>query len=194
MTETSCCLSSHPKFFCNIGASIFSLPIVSGRLIHEAENFKDISTYIGSLSVTFFCVLQNVWRLFHEAGTLKDCLTFFRQLQQSFFCGSWMLSSYGITSSRPGKSSFLPKWLTNYIRSLFDAHNPLEVDWCCQEQMCLIVLKSPKFLKHFKCHIIEVSERWEEYFLTEIYLYIAWKSNMTIILTIKDSYLLAYIS
>ena len=64
-------------------------------------------------------------RLFHEAGTPKDSLTF-SQVQQSFHCKSCMFSSYSITSSRPGKRSFLPKWLTNSIRSLFDAHLSIE--------------------------------------------------------------------
>ena len=29
-----------------------------------------------------------------------------------------------------------------------------EVDRCCQEQMCLIVMKNPMLTKHFKCHIL----------------------------------------
>ena len=96
-------------------------------------------------------------RLFHEAGTLKDHLTF-KQVQQSSLCG-FFVSSLCIN---PGKSNFFPKWLTNSLRNFFNAYHPLEVDWCCQEQMCLIVMKSPKFLKHFKCHILLVFERFEE--------------------------------
>ena len=103
-------------------------------------------------------------RLFHEAGTLKDCLTF-RQVHQSFFYASCMSRTYSITSSSPGKSSFLPKCLTNSIRSLFDAHHPLEVDWRCQKKMLLIAMKSPKFLKHFKCHSLLAFERFKDYLL-----------------------------
>ena len=62
--------------------------------------------------------------LFHE---LRICLTFFSQLQQSFLYGSCISSSCSIISSSPGKSSFLPKWLINSIRRLFDAYLPLEV-------------------------------------------------------------------
>ena len=80
-------------------------------------------------------------RLFHEAGTPKDHLTF-RLVQQSFLCGSCMSSS----SSSPGKSSFLPKWLANSIRSIFDIHHLLEVAWYCQVQLCVTVMKNPKFL------------------------------------------------
>ena len=51
---------------------------------------------------------------------------------------------------------------TNSIRSLFNAHHLLEVAWCCQERMCLTVIKVLRF-KTFKCHILKVSERFEEY-------------------------------
>ena len=85
-------------------------------------------------------------RLFHEAGTPKNGLAF-RQVQQSFLCGSCVSSSYIIASSSPEKSNFLPKWLTNAIRNLFNVHYALDVDWCCQEQMCLTAMKIPKFLK-----------------------------------------------
>ena len=139
MTETSRCLDSYPKFLCIVGAPIFSLQAHNiQRHFHEAGNFKGNS--VTSLSAVS-CRMSR--RLFHESGTPKDHLTF-RQVQQSSFCGFSVSSLY----NSPGKSSFLPKWLTNSIRSLFDAHLPLEVDWCCQEQTCLIVMKSPKLLKH----------------------------------------------
>ena len=83
-------------------------------------------------------------RLFHEAGTPKDHLTF-RQVQQSFLCGFFVSS----LCNSPGKSSFLPKWLTNSIRSLFDAHLSLEVAWCCQEQICLTVMESLAYWERF---------------------------------------------
>ena len=103
-------------------------PIVFSRHFYEAGNFKDSSTYIGSLSVTFFCVLQNVYEIFfHEAGTPKNYLTFLRQLQQLSFYGSHMSSSHSLTSISPGKSNFLPKWLTNTTKSFFGAYHPLEV-------------------------------------------------------------------
>ena len=102
-------------------------PIVSSRLFHRAGNLKHSFTYIGKahqLLSSVSCRMSG--RLFHKAGTLKEHLTF-RQVQPSFLCGSCMSSSYNIRRSSPGKSSFLPKWLTNAIRSLFNAHLPLEV-------------------------------------------------------------------
>ena len=50
-------------------------------------------------------------RLFYIAGTPKDC-PMCRQVQQSFLCGFYMFSS----SSSPGNSSFVPKWLNSSIR------------------------------------------------------------------------------
>ena len=57
----------------------------------------------------------------------KRMVSTLRQVQQSFLCGFCMSSSYSIESSTPGKSSFLPKCLTNSIRNLSNAHLPLEV-------------------------------------------------------------------
>ncbi|KAM7323992.1 hypothetical protein ACRRTK_016297 [Alexandromys fortis] len=111
-------------------------------------------------------------RLFHEAGTPKGHLTF-RQVQQSSLCGF----SVSSLCNSPGKSSFLPKWLSNSIRILFDAHLPLEIDWCCQEQMCLIVMKNPKLLKYLKCHILQPLKDMKNAYLTKISLYISRKSN-----------------
>ena len=137
MTETSCCLTVTQSSSVPLGyPSSAYRPIVSSRHFHEAGTFKDSS-------VTICCVLQNVSRLFHESGTPKDHLTF-RQVQQSSLCGFSCVQF--IQQSR--QEQFLPKWLTNSIRSLFDAHLPLKVDWCYQEQTCLIVMKSPKLLKH----------------------------------------------
>ena len=65
-------------------------------------------------------------RLFNEAGTLRDHPVFWN-VQQSLFCGSCMSSSSSIPSSSPCKSSFLPKWQANFIRSLLDAYHSLEV-------------------------------------------------------------------
>ena len=126
LTETSYCLNSHPKFFYNILISTSAYrPKVSSRLFHEAGYFKDSSAYIGSLSVTFFCVLQNVCSLFYEVGTPKDGLVF-RQIQQS--TSLWVLHvqfiQHNILQSRQ--------------ESLFNVHCPPQVDWCCQEQVCLM--------------------------------------------------------
>ena len=150
MTETSCCLDSHSKFFCTIGAFILAYwPIVSGRLFHGGGNFKDSSTYIGSLSVTFFCILQNVWQT-HEAGTLKDGLTF------SQVISLWVLyvqfTQHSIKKSR--QKQFLSQMASKLHNEPLQSHLPFEVYWSCQEHMCLTVMKSPKFLKHFKCHIL----------------------------------------
>lgn len=52
----------------------------------------------------------------------------------------------------------------NSISSLFNAHIFSETDWCCQELTCLIVIKKKKskLLKHLKCHILQISEGFEE--------------------------------
>ena len=112
------------------------------------------------------------YRLFHESETLKDHLIF-RQVQQSSLCEYFMSS----LCNSPGKISFLPKWLTKFIRSLFNAHLPQEVVWCCQEQTCLIVMKSTKLLKHFKGPNLQSLKDMKCAFLTEIYLYISRKTN-----------------
>ena len=154
MTQSSSVSLGHPS-------SAFR-PIVSRGISMKQE----ISKAIQSLSAVS-CRMSR--RLFHESGTPKDHLTF-RQVQQSSLCGFSVSSLY----NSPGKSSFLPKWLTNSIRSLFDALLPLEVDWCCQEQTCLIVMKSPKLLKHYMpCSV--VLERYE--CLSEIYLCTSRKSD-----------------
>ena len=149
MTETSHCLYSHPKFFCTIGASIFSLQAHTIQS-HGAEISKAVQS-LSAVSCTMSCIL------FHESETTKDQITFW-QVQQSFLCGFFVFSLCIST----GKSSFLPKWLSNSIRSLFNAHLPLEVDWCCKEQMCLIVMKRSNLLKHLKpCSIVfERDEEW----------------------------------
>ncbi len=144
MTETSRCLNSHPKFFCTVGASIFSLQAHSIQQTFSSS--RKVPKTVQSLSAVS-CRMSR--RLFHESGTPKDHLIF-KQVQQSSLC------RFSVSSlcNSPGKSSFLSKWLSNSIRILFNAHLPLEVDWCRQEQTCLIVMKNPKLLKYFKCHIL----------------------------------------
>ena len=91
-------------------------------------------------------------RLFHEAGTLRNHLIF-RQVQQSLSSPSRrVLCVQFIQQSR--QEQFLAQMARKLHRSLFEAHLPLEVDWCHQEQMCLIVMKNSKLLKHLKCHIL----------------------------------------
>ena len=123
MTEVSCYLDSHPKFFLMIGASIFSLQVNSiQQTFPGSRKFqRQFHQYWQLVSHFFLCPAEC-----HEAGTPKDRLTFLRQVQQSFLCGSYMSSFYSILSNSPGKSSFLPKWLANSLRSLFDVHLPLE--------------------------------------------------------------------
>ena len=137
MTETSRCLDSHPQFFCIVGASIFSL---------QAHNIQQTFPWSRKFQRQFS----------HYLLCPAECLTdsFMNQEPRKIISPlgkfSSPLSAGSVSSlyNSPGKNSFLPKWLTNSIRSLFDALLPLEVDWCCQEQTCLIVMKSPKLLKH----------------------------------------------
>ena len=147
-------------------------PIVSCRLSTKQEIWKPVLPCNGKVHQLLSSVSCRMsGRLYHESGTLKIHVTF-RQAHQLFLCGSCMSSS----SSSPSKSSFLPKCLTNSIRSLFNVHHPLKVDWCHQEQMYFIVMKSLNVLKHFKCHILKVSERFEESLL-EIHLCTSRKPN-----------------
>ena len=77
----------------------------------------------------------------------------------SYFCVPPVQFVQHIPNSQ-GKSSFLLKWLalqqgkqTLYGVSLI----PIiffEVNWCCQEQICLIVMKSHMLTKYFKCNIM----------------------------------------
>ena len=98
-----------------------------------------------SLSSVFF---RMSGRIFHEAGTPMNHLTFM-QVQQSFFSWSCMFSLYSIISSSPGKTSFLPKWLTNAIRSPFSVYHPLKVDWLPPGADVSHCHERSKFLKHF---------------------------------------------
>ena len=55
VNQNSSVLLWHPSSACR--------SIVSGRLFHEAGNFKNSSSYIGTLSVTFFCIILNIWQM-----------------------------------------------------------------------------------------------------------------------------------
>ena len=64
--------------------------LIPGTLFSEAGNLKTCSDCIGSLSATFFYVLQNADNFIDKTET------FFWQVQQSFFCGSCMSSLYSL--------------------------------------------------------------------------------------------------
>ena len=126
-------------------------------------------------------------RLFHESGIPKDYLTF-RQVQQSFLCGSFMSSS----SRSPGKNIFLPKWLTNSIRSLFNVHFPLS-SWSslvlpaadvshCHEKFSI--------LKHLNAIFCSLWKVWKmPIHLKYISVHLENLTNMTTSLTIISDYL-----
>ena len=177
MTETSRCLDSHPKFLCTVGASIFGLQAHSIQ-----QTFPWSRKFQRQFSHFLLCPAECLADS-HESGTPKDHLTF-RQVQQSSLCG-FFVSSLCIS---PGKSSFLPKWLSNSITILFDAHPPLEVDWCCQEQTCLIVMKNPKLLKHLNAIFCRLWKKWRMHYLKYIYAPLKNLTNMTTSLTIIDDY------
>ena len=115
MTETPCCLDSHPKIFCTIEASIFSLQAYFYMKLEISKTVPPILVVGQSLS-SVSCRMTS--KLFYKAENLKDHVTF-RQVQQSFLWRCHMSSS--------GKSSFFPKWLANSIRRLFNVHLPLEI-------------------------------------------------------------------
>ena len=176
MTETSRCLDSHSKLFCTVGASIFGLQAQSiQQTFPWSRKFKDIFTKqeISKADQSLFAVSCRMsHRLFHESGTPMNYLTF-RQVQQSSLCRFFVSS----LCKSPGKSSFLPRWLTNFKRSLLDVHLPLEVDWCCQEQICLIVMKSLKFLNIWKAIFWRPVKDLKNPYPSEIFLCISRKSN-----------------
>ena len=145
-TETYHYLDHYPKFFCTIWAYIFSLLAYSIQqnfvwsrkfLIH----FSHFLLYPAECLTDSF-MHQESQRVILPLGKFAKLVIISLRVFISSLCNS------------PGKSSLLPNWLTNSIRSLFNAHLPLEVAWCCQEQMCLIVMKCPKLLNDFKCHIM----------------------------------------
>ena len=147
------------------------MPIVSSKLFQEAGNFKDSLAILAVCQSHFFLcpteyladsfIKQEPWR------TTSPLDMFSSHFSVDFAC------TYSIASSSPGKNRFLPKWLANSTRSLFNANHPLEKDCSCHEHMCLIFIKSPEFLKHFKCYNVKISERFEEHhFNWNISLYI----------------------
>ena len=150
MTETSRCLDSHPKFLCIVGAPIFSL---------QAHNIQQTFPWSRKFQRQFS----------HYLLCPAECLadSFMNQESQKIISPLGKFSSplsagslCPVYTTVQARAVSCPKWLTNSIRSLFDAHLPFEVDWCCQEQTCLIVMKSPKLLKHWKCHICSLWKIW----------------------------------
>ena len=103
MTETSCCLDCHPKFFCTVGASIFILQAHSiQKTFPWSRKSEDLFCLVMEKSISCFLLCpENVWHFFCEAGILKDHPVFWK-VQQSLFCGSCMSTSYSIPSSSPG--------------------------------------------------------------------------------------------
>ena len=152
MTETTHCLVSHPKFFCNVLSSAHRPQCVS-RLLNKVGNFK-LCTCIGSLSVIFLCVLQTVWQAASSKKRNPVAMSILHQ--QSLFCGSCMSSLYSIKSNSP-EEQYLAQMArlaileANSITCFFDVHLPFFCRWCYQEQLCLTVKKN-----HFKCHILQV--------------------------------------
>ena len=127
MAETSHCLNSYPKFFCNVITSILSLQAHS---IWQTSIKQEIwKTVLHILAVCQYFLLhpseygadssmkQEPWR------TVPPC---FGKFSSHFPVGPACPMSC-IQSSSPGKSSFLPTLKTNSIRSFSDAHHPLEV-------------------------------------------------------------------
>ena len=144
MTETSHCLDSHPKFFCTVGASI------SGLQAHSIQQtFPWSRKFQRQLSHYLLCPVECLADSFMNQEPRK-IISPLGKVSSPLSVGS-LCPVYTAVQAR---AVSCPKWLTNSIRSLFDAHLPLEVDRCCQEQTCLIVMKSPKLLKDLKCHIL----------------------------------------
>ena len=180
MTEISHCLDSHPKNFCTIGASVFNLQAHSiQKTLSWSRKFQRHFSHF----------------LLYPAECLTD--SFMKQSFQRIISPLDKFSSH--FSAGPTclfKHSRQEQFLVQMTNQLHKEPLPWTVSaWsrlCCQKQMCLIIMKSPKLLKHFEGHILKVSGRFEKY-LTEIYLYIFRIPNMTTSLTIIVDYLLTYI-
>ena len=163
MTETSCCLDSHPKFFCSIGASIFGLQahiiqqtfswsrkfqrqfhlywqILSHFLLYSEEHLADVF------------MKQEPWRTISPLGKFSSHLSVgttcpVKQSRQEQFLAQM--------SSKLHKESL---W---YPSSSWSS-------WCCQEQTCLIVMKSPKFLNILNAIFWRSLKDLKNTYLTEI--------------------------
>ena len=140
MTEISCYLNSQPMLFCTFGASIFALQAHS---IQQTFMKQEITKTVIPILAVFSYVL------------LFPADTFMKQELQSIISPLGKFSSHCSMSpacqfiQQSRQEQFLAQMVTSSIRSVFNAHLPLEVDWCCQEQMCLTVIKSSEFLNIF---------------------------------------------
>ena len=165
--------------FCNIGASTFSLQAHSIQ-----QSFKLFEA--GNLKVYFCPVMAKFISCFLLCPA--ECLAVFSVkqkpwgiilfLESSAVTFLWVLHVQFIqhTIKQSRQEQFLVQMASKLHKEPLQCPSSSWSSWCCQEQTCLIVMKIPKFLKHFKCHILKVSERFEEY-LIEIYLYISRKPN-----------------
>ena len=164
MTETYCSLDSHPKFFCNVGASFVNL---------QTHNIWWTSQWLRKFEDLFCLVLVKFISCFllHPAKCLAVYLFIYlwsrnpeglsHLLESSaIICmGPLHVQFIQLPSSSPGKSSFLPKWLAlphwrqfhnKFLQCLSTSLNQLllpEADMShCWEMS--------KFLRHFKWHIL----------------------------------------
>ena len=102
MTETASCLNSHPKFLCNVGASIFSL---------QAQYFRHTFLWSRIFWRAVPPCLENVWQSFYFVSCCPIRTAYCQQLRQGHF--------------------FLPNDLlfatkkANSVWSFFDAHSLL---------------------------------------------------------------------
>ena len=134
-------------------------PIVSGRLFHEVGNLKDCFAYNGSLSVTFFCVLQNVWQTISWSRNPKGL--FHSLLASSAVIFLWVLQiqfiKYIIKQSKKeqilAQMTNLATMTVNSIRSFFHAYHLWSKLVPAEAQVSHVKVNS-KFLKNFKSHIL----------------------------------------
>ena len=127
---------------------------------------------IGLEYLSGFSERQEFWK------TILSCLD---KTGKSFLLVCILFVQFGHhTVNNQGKDGFSSKWLTFarrvqiLMKVLWCPLLFLEVDWCCQEQTCLTVVRSLMFLKHFKCLIACKSLKCLKItYLFKIYLYMS---------------------
>ena len=130
MIETYCCLDSHPKFLCTVGASIFTLQAHSIQ-----QTFPWSRKFQRHFSHFLLCpaecladsfMNQEPWNIISPLGKFSSPLSAcslcpVKQFRQEQFLAQMIIKVY--------EESL---WCPSFFWS----------SWCCQEQMCLIVMKS----------------------------------------------------
>ena len=133
---------NHPSLACRT--------MLSGWLFQEAGNLKDCFAYIGTLSVTFFCVLQNIWNFplwsripAGPSHLLENRAVIFLWVSQVQFIQHTFMKSRQVQFLAQLTSLFTLN--ANSIPSFSDDHQLLWSNCCCQQQTCLTVEKILSF-------------------------------------------------